>query len=1197
MFKTFFQFELKNLLRAPMPWIFLFVFALMTFGATVSDNVQIGGSYGNIWKNAPFVVQNVYAVMSLLSLLLVTAFINTAALRDFENNTNQIIFATPINKAGYFFGHYAGAVLVAMIPLLGVSLGVLLGTIANGIFHWQEPERFGPLSLNGHFEAIIIFVLPNIIFTGSIVYAISTLTKKTTYSYVATVALLVAYITSGILLKDIKNEQIAMMLDPFGIRTFSILTKYWTVEEKNTIAQGLSGMMLWNRLLWIGVSFVVLFLAYLKFSFVEKTKADKKTKKQAADTPDTTIFQALSEYPRIAPSQGFATEWSQFLTQFKTDFRGIVRSTPFFLLLFIGMVNMIPSMIFSDESYGGKTLPVTYHIVDAIRGSFYIFLISLISYFTGILVWKERNAKVNEIYDTLPTKNWSIWLGKFSAMSAIVFIVLCLTIVLGMATQTFKGFSGIEPKVYFTELLVEDFLGFLFTIALAIFIQVLSPNMFLGFFIVIVFNILNGFLWSALHIDSNMVRFGATPRHIYSDFYGYAPYVTGKSWFNFYWGLFAAILGVFSIIFWTRGKDTDWKNRFRLGKLEWRNYRTAGLGLIVLWVLTAGFVYYNTQVLNKYDNSKVVEKQQVQYEKSFKRYAAMAQPRVFDIKLDVAIFPEKRAINIKADYWVKNISTKPIDTLFVNAPQEGTFNLSHERLKSIFKDEKSKVEFFSISPALAVGDSIKLEFKRDFEPKGFENEVTLNKIVQNGTFFNNNDFIPLFGYQDRYELDDKNDRKEYGLPEKDRLPALNRDDLANRQDAYIANNADFIHLETTISTSEDQMAIAPGSLIKSWKENNRNYYIYKLDQKSLNFLAFISAQYEIAKRDWNGISLEVYYNKKHGYNVEKMLNAIQKSLEYYTQNFGPYYHKQCRIIEFPRFASFAQCFPTTMPYSEGIGFISDYSDPETIDMVTYVVSHEMGHQWWAEQECGAKMQGGEMTVETFAQYSALMVMEKLYGREKMRKFMEYEMDKYLRGRGVERLKELPIAKCENQNYVHYNKGSVVMYYLKEMIGEQKVNTALRAFLEKFKYKAAPYPTSIDAIEEFEKQTPDSLKYIIKDLFYDITLYDNRTLNASAKKLDNGKYEVTIQLESKKYKADELGKETEVPINDYIEIGAFAAPEKGKKYGKSLYRQLVRITKKDNTFTFITDEMPDKAGIDPNSLMIDRMPKDNLKEVK
>jgi aminopeptidase N len=484
------------------------------------------------------------------------------------------------------------------------------------------------------------------------------------------------------------------------------------------------------------------------------------------------------------------------------------------------------------------------------------------------------------------------------------------------------------------------------------------------------------------------------------------------------------------------------------------------------------------------------------------------------------------------------------------------------------------------------------------EPRGFENTVAVLQVVQNGTFFNNQESAPQIGYQVQQELTDRDKRKKHGLKEKDLMPALEENCTARCMDTYLSNSSDWVDVHTLISTSPDQIAIAPGSLRSEWTENGRRYFEYALDHFSLDFYSFISANYEVSRKDWKGIKMEVYYLKEQPWNVPRMMLSIEKSFDYYTKNFGPYAHKQARIIEFPRVAHFAQAFPGTMPYSESIGFITDLHDPEAIDMVFYVVAHEMGHQWWAHQVVGANMQGATLLSETLAQYSALMVMEKEYGRDQMRKFLKYEMDDYLRSRGRELLKERPLEKVDaNQGYVHYRKGSVVMYYLKEMIGEDAVNRALRKVLAKYAYAQPPYPTSHALIDALREETPAEYQYLLKDLFSDITLFSNRALSAQARKRADGKYDVTMEVDSRKFKADDQGNETEVPVNDWIEIGAFAKPEKDKKYGKTLYRERMHMKSGRATYMFTVDQMPEKAGIDPFLLLIDRIPDDNTKDVE
>jgi len=1198
MFGVFFSFELKSWLRSPMPWIFMFVFALLTFGATVSDNVSIGGSYGNVFKNAPFVAQNWYAVFSILSLLLSVAFLNGAAIRDFENNTAQLVFSSPIKKAGYYFGHFAGALVVALIPLFGVSLGMWVGAAVGPAFGWVDADRLGDFEVMSHIHAYLMFIIPNLILTGGILYTVAALTRSTMYSFIAAVALLVLYIVARNLMQDIKNEDIASLLDPLGLQPFQLVTRYWTVDEKNhQYATLFSSGILLNRLLWMAVGLSVLVAGYFKFNFSEKAARRKSKKKALSEDSETAALQSFTALPKVQPVTGTRTTFAQLWSQLRTDFWGIVKSTPFILLTFIGLLNSGASMAFATASYGTHQLPVTYTMIDVIRGSFYLFVVAILAYFSGALVWKERTAKVDEIYDALPTKTWTGWVAKFGSLVGIIAILNIIAIVVALLAQTMNGYYRYELGVYIRELLVLDLLSFAFIAALFMFIHVLSPNMYLGFFICVVAMALNSFAWSAMHISSHMVAFGSTPSYTVSDFFGYAPYAKSLAWFNVYWLLFCVILAVAAICLWPRGKESGWRKRLSLARQEWKTYRWAGMLAITVWAVTAGFVFYNTKILNTYKSDKESELLQVRYEKDYKKLENALQPRIYDVKYDIRIYPETRSCEADGQYWIRNKHDRPIDSLLVQTPSSYLqFNLKNERIGLLLNDSAVDFRIYSIKPALAPGDSMLLTFNTTYRPKGFENETRMTQIVQNGTFFNNTQISPSLGYQEAGELLDKNKRKEHGLPEKSRMPALNPADTLARMNSYLTSDADWVNVETTISTSLDQIAIAPGSLIREWTEGGRRHFHYKLDHKSWNFYAFMSARYEVAREEKNGIQFEVYYHKDHAVNVPRMMKSMQKSLEYYTTHFGPYYHKQCRIIEFPRIASFAQAFPGTMPYSESIGFIEDFKpEKDDIDMVYYVVAHEMAHQYWAHQAAGAKMQGAEMTTETFAQYSALMVMEKEYGRDIMRKFLEYELNQYLTGRSRERLKELPLGKCESQGYIHYRKGSHVMYYLKEMIGEEQVNKALRAYLDRFRYADPPYPTSVDPINEFSAQTPDSLQYIIQDLFWDITLFDNKTTEATAKDLGDGKWEVRITVESHKLKADELGKETEVPVNDWIDIGAFAEPEGDKKYGKTLYRQRVHITQANNTFTFVVDEKPEKAGIDPFALLVDREPKDNLKK--
>ena len=447
----------------------------------------------------------------------------------------------------------------------------------------------------------------------------------------------------------------------------------------------------------------------------------------------------------------------------------------------------------------------------------------------------------------------------------------------------------------------------------------------------------------------------------------------------------------------------------------------------VAWLAVSGFVYYNTQVVNPYITSDVREERQIQYEQLYKQYEDQDLPKITNVVYHIDMYPEDRNVFIRGEFVYKNESSTALDSIFYSYDPDWHPEVAIPGGELVLMDSIHNFMIYALKRPLAPGASMNLAIKTKYVTQGFENEIGTTDIVENGTFLNSFTIMPTLGYQERGEISDKNLRKKKGLPIKKRMPDLTHNCGTACHENYLSRGtSDYINFESYISTSGDQTAIAPGTLLKEWQEDGRNHFHYKVDHPSQHFFSFISARFEVAKRKWKDIDLEVYYDKHHSVNVEMMLDAMERSLNYYTKNFGPYYHKQCRIIEFPRYASFAQAFPGTMPYSEAIGFVTDLSDDEANNIVDAVIAHEMAHQWWAHQVVGARMQGGTMMSESFAEYSSLMTMKGIAKTPmKMREFLKYDHQRYLRGRSREVDKELPLYKVENQQHIHYGKGSVL----------------------------------------------------------------------------------------------------------------------------------------------------------------------------
>ncbi|HEX8408852.1 MAG TPA: M1 family aminopeptidase [Thermoanaerobaculia bacterium] len=1188
MFAAIAAFEAKYHLKAPLFYILLSIFFLLTFGATTSDAVTMGGAVGNVNRNAPYVIMQFLLIMSIFGILTTTAFVANSIHRDFELGTDALFFSAPIKKWQFLAGRFFGSFSVAVLVYLGVVGAIVIGSLMP----WLEKERLGPFELWPYIYSLFVMVVPNLLLAGAIFFSIAALTRSIMATYASVIGFFVATGVAGELIGDIANETVAGLLDPFGMGAFFLGTRYWTVFQKNTQVLPLEGIYLWNRVLWVGISLLILAFAFWRFQFTTGTrKSRKKAKRGAAAAEELKPIQRVSlTLPKVTQTFGRASAWRQYFASIRLETAAIFKSIPFIIILLIGILNIWGNSTAADSTFGTPVYMTTNFMVETIFGAFAVVAMIIAAFYAGDIVWRERNLKMNEVTDTMPLPTWAQWAAKFSALLLVMCATLLAAILTAIFLQAVNGYYNFELALYVKGVFLQIGSLVLLITALAFIMQVLFNHKYVGFVGVMLWFVLSRAM-PALDFEHRLYRFASAPPATYSDMNGYGHFAWPLTIYNTYWVLFVAAMLVVCHLLWVRGTEGALRQRLQVARQRFGKPVAATLVLfLIAFAGTGCYIYYNTNVLNRYRTSKDVEKLQADAEKKYKKFENMAKPRITAVKADVQIFPERRAVDIRGEYTMVNKTGQPLRELHVSvSPQSLSrwqFDIPGTRVKS--DDRTFGYTIYTFDQPLAPGATLPLRFHVGYEAKGFENGAPNNNIVENGTFFNSGAYFPHLGYNNGTELQDRNKRRKYGLGELERLAP--QTDMRARMDNGLNNESDWISLDTTVSTSPDQIALAPGYLQREWTQNGRRYFHYKTTSPILAFWSYLSARYEVKRDQWRDIPIEIYYDPKHPYNVDRMIDGVKKSLDYFTANFSPYQHKQVRILEFPRYARFAQSFPNTIPFSEAIGFVADLRDKEHIDYVFYVTAHEVAHQWWAHQVIGGNVKGSTMIVETMAQYSALMVMEKEYGRAKMQKFLRYELDRYLRDRGGELIAEMPLSQVENQGYIHYRKGSLVMYALRDYIGEERVNRALAKFIKAHAFSQPPYTTAGELVRYFRAEAPPEYQDVITDLFERIILFDNSAKEVSMTKRADGKYVVKMTVASTKLQADARGEEKPIPVNDWIDIGVLGEKD------TVLFTEKRRITKPVETFEVVVTGKPVKAGIDPLNKLIDRNPKDNVKSL-
>jgi ABC-type transport system involved in multi-copper enzyme maturation permease subunit len=815
-FSGILRFELGYHFRRISTYVYFGIFLALSFfminaigGAWESVNMAVGGSSGTVKVNSPYVLAVVSNVVALFSVLVTAALLGNAVYRDFETGMHPLFFTTPVSKRAYLGGRFTAAFLVNAFILLSIPVGLAIGSVMP----YLDRHRFGPMQPIAFVHPYLVLILPNLLFTGAVFFALAAMTRQMLPNYMGGAIMLVGYLLAGNLTRDLENQRIAALLDPFGGNAYQFITKYWTPAERNATLVALQGDFLFNRLLWLVVGCAILAIAFARFRFSHASERKRWFGRRRAPLADVASDAPVRPLHVPTPTRSFsaAAHLQQYVSITARSFWSIVGNRYFFAIVGAGLLFLVFSANQVGKLYGTTTFPVTYEVLEVLGGTFAIFVLIVITFYAGDLVWRERDTGVHQVHDTMPVPNWVPFAAKFTALVLMVAVLQVVILIAGVVTQAVQGYTRFELGLYAKTLFGLHLADYVLLVALVMLVQVLVNHKYMGHLIVVLYFVFAEFM-PQLGLEHGLYQYGSDAGNTYSDMNRFGPFLTPFWWFKAYWAAWAVLFALLSNVFWVRGQEmgAKWRGRMarrRFGRSQWIVTAAAAMVIVAL----GGFIFYNTNILNDYRTEHEEELTRAEYERQYKQYEHLPQPRMTGVRVDVDLFPHQPSVALKGEQRFANRATVPIEAIHVRVPPEATIR----RLEFSVPARQAQADatrgyyIYTLDRPLQPGDEGRLVFDLVYESAGFENRISNTQVVENGTFVNST-IMPAFGYEPRFELSEDTIRRKHDLQPKERMPSLDDEDA--RRNNYISVDADWVEFETTVSTSPDQMALAPGYL-------------------------------------------------------------------------------------------------------------------------------------------------------------------------------------------------------------------------------------------------------------------------------------------------------------------------------------------------------------------------------------------------
>lgn len=1155
----------------------LIFYAALGFLLATSANFPFPETY----RNSPYVLSYLIGILSLICIFSTTILAAQSLFREKDARFDAILFSAPLRKGLYVFSRFliifCITLLCYFIFLIGLMVGHLLAANGN--------EEYGAFSAWNYLQPFFVLLLPNIIFCTAVACVIGLTTKNKMLVYISGVFIYflywaIAIFTNSPLVANsapISESAMSMgaKLDPFGLAAFSEQTNYWTAAERNTKLVQLTGNFLLNRIIYMAISFLLLLLAYRRFSF--NTLSNKRSRQRSSTPPPSPA--TIADQPVPTRSGNFYHHLKSLWSLISIELRSIVKSIPLWIFCF-GWMAFLSIELFSTID-GNRRMPPLFAstavMIREILGSLPMVAILSMLFYGGEIFWRSKHTRFAALEDATALGSFVSLFSKFLSLVFIPALLISASILVGVLLQFLFGYPHFNWGLY-ASLFYLIGLPMVLNAALIVSVHAFLKNKYMGMAISgIILLATSTSMGSMLGLQHPLLKYANAFNGMYSEMSGFGQALQAFDLKMIYWMGIAAIILLLASIYWRKKRGEQNYTVRKFLRSPW----SIVLVLCVVGAVASGYrIYSNTRVVKGATRNDWAQA----YEEKYSRIKNIPQPFITRVTTHIDLYPGQSSLQVTGEYMLQNKTQSPIDTLFIYGDQEMKWSdWTLEKGKLQQQDPLYGYYIFVLQSPLQPGDSVLLKFGFQYKASPFNKPAAYNNILENGSFSRISRYFPAPGYNADNEIDDPRERAKRKL-------SVSGNVLPLEEERSTADSYGFVQLDATISTISDQTAIGVGELMGQWKKDNRNYFRYATTDPIPFRFAVASARYAVKKFQHNNTVVEVYYHPGHYQQIDHLINVSKQTLDYCEKQLGAYPSKTLRFVEISSFTrGFAgTAYPTNLFINESFGFQNKVEENPARDIIHEMVSHEVSHVWWGNAKIAPDYrEGSKLMTETLAMYNELMVYKKTYGETYLPERVLVHKDLYLANRGMG--DEEPLYKSHPAKpHLCYDKGMVVMYQLYKLLGEEKINAALRQFYHKYAYPNPP-PIANDLINEFYAVSDKIQSAKIDEWFKQIVTYDLKLQKANVTKDKNGQYQVNILGTAIRYNEDGKGKATPVP---------FTEPLEAVVYFDNDQQQTILLTANGNQIdtTLSFPAKPIKVILDPAGRFLDRLSEDNEKKV-